>query len=192
MRDFELSMPRAKKTMRKLSYGIQQPSELFEKLKWDAEKLTPSPHPYDVFNFILTSATLAEWIQKYYVTDSGIGIFFKPKSGSEHWELPSLSSQWIYDASCLPNKLSDNRRHISNALSICSHVANASKHFHWNDGGEIESIGENPSICNWYQYFFTSVDSDLYFEFKGENYGLQQIRGILIQFYAGLITYLES
>jgi len=34
--------------------------------------------------------------------------------------------------------------------------------------------------------------SDLYLDFQGENYGLQQIKGILLQFYAGLIEYLDE
>lgn len=40
--------------MENLSYGIATPKELLLKLRSDAEKLNSSPHPYDVFNFIIT------------------------------------------------------------------------------------------------------------------------------------------
>lgn len=54
------------------------------------------------------------------------------------------------------------------------------------------AIGENPPIGDWYAWFFTSRGSDLYLDFQGENYGLQQIKGILIQFHTGLIEYLDG
>ncbi|WP_348945179.1 hypothetical protein ABHF33_00800 [Chitinibacter sp. FCG-7] len=46
-------MTKTKRTMQALSYGIKQPSDLLAKLKWDADKLTESPKPYDVFNFVI-------------------------------------------------------------------------------------------------------------------------------------------
>lgn len=178
--------------MEQLSYGIAQPSDLLAKLRWDADKLTKSPHPYEVFNFILTAAVLAEWIQKFYSSDSAPEPFSAPTKRRKVWLLPSMSPKWIGDTSCLPNRHCDFKRHIANALSICAHTANASKHFHWNDGGDITAISENPPIGDWYQWFFTSRESDLYLDFQGENYGLQQIKGILIQFHTGLIEYLDS
>lgn len=36
--------------MQQLSYGINHPLDLHEKLKDDAEKLTRTPNPYDVFH----------------------------------------------------------------------------------------------------------------------------------------------
>jgi hypothetical protein len=181
-----------KRTMKQLSYGIDNPRNLLAKLKWDANKLTESPHPYDVFNFILTAAILAEWIQKFYVSESAPEPFSAPTKKRHTWLLPDGSSQWIVDTSCLPNPHCDFRRHIANALSICSHTANATKHFHWHDRGDIIAIGEDPPIGDWYQYFFTSTDADIYLDFQGESYGLQQIKGILIQFYEGLIEYLDK
>ena len=185
-------MTKQQRTMEKLSYGIERPYDLLAKLRWDADKLTESPHPYDVFNFILSAAVLAEWIQKFYSSDSVPEPFSAPKNKRKVWLLPSMSEQWISDTSCLPNRHCDFKRHITNTLSICAHTANASKHFHWKDSGDITAIGETPPISNWYQYFFTSRAPDLYLDFQGENYGLQQIKGILIQFYTGLIEYLES
>lgn len=185
-------MPKQQRTMEKLSYGIECPHDLLSKLRWDADKLNESPHPYDVFNFILSAAILAEWIQKYYLTTSAQEPFSPPNGGEKNWQLPSMSEQWIIDTSCLPNPHCDFKHHISNTLSICTHTANASKHYHWKDNGSIRAIGETPPISNWYQYFFTTRIPDLYLDFQGENYGLQQIRGILIQFYTGLIEYYES
>ncbi len=186
----ERIVTKLKKTMEQFSYGIERPSDLLSKLKWDAEKLTRTPHPYDVFNFILTAAVLAEWIQKFYSSASVPEPFSGPKN--EVWVLPNMSPQWIVNTHCLPNPRCDFKRHITNVLSICAHTANASKHFHWADRGHITAIGSDPPISNWYQYFFTSREPDIYLDFQGENYGLQQIKGILLQFYAGLIEYLEG
>jgi hypothetical protein len=188
----ESIMTKPKKTMEQFSYGIERPSDLLSKLEWDAEKLTRSPHPYDVFNFILTAAVLAEWIQKFYSSASGPEPFSAPNKERKDWLLPNMSPQWIANTHCLPNPHCDFKHHIANVLSICAHTANASKHFHWEDRGHIAAIGSNPPIGDWNQYFFTSTEPDLYLNFQGENYGLQQIKDILLQFYAGLIEYLDG
>ena len=174
------------------SYGIAQPSDLLAKLRWDANKLTDSPHPYDVFNFVLTAAVLAEWIQKFYSSDSVEEPFSAPTKERQDWQIPEMSPKWIRDTSCIPNRFGDFKRDIANALSICTHTANASKHFHWADRGNITAIGADPPISDFYQYFFTSTAPDLYLDFQGENYGLQQIKEILLQFYAGLIEHLDG
>lgn len=181
-----------RKTMAHLSYGIERPSDLLSKLNWDAKKLTSSTHPYDVFNFMLTAAVLAEWIEKFYLSASVPEPFSVPTKDRKTWMLPSISPQWIADTSCLPNPHNGVLRHIENALSICRHTANASKHFDWNDRGDVSAIGRDPPIHDWYNYFFTSTAPDLYLSFQGENYGLQQIKGIVLQFYAGQIAYLDS
>ncbi len=193
-------MSRVKRTMEQLSYGLEQPRDLLEKLKWEADKLGELPHAYDVFNFIVTAAVLAEWIQQAYSSNLDSDPFAAPaktkKKGQnisqENWLIPSKAVHWINDTSCLPNPYLDVRYHIENALSICSHTANASKHFHWKDGHSITRIEEGPQIGDYYQYFFTSTAPDLYLEFEGDYYGLQQIKGILLQFYTGLIHYLEN
>lgn len=181
-----------KKTMEQISYGIEKPSDLLSKLKKDADRLTRSPDPHDVFNFIVTAAVLADWIQQFYRSAKIREIFKVPKNNKDKWLLPSMSPAWIINTECLPNKHCDFRRHIENALSICWYTANASKHFHWYDGGQVTTIGEDPSIRSWYQYFFTSRKPDLYIEFNGENYGLQQISGILLQFFSGIIEYFDG
>lgn len=193
-------MIRMRKTMQHLSYGLKQPSDLLEKLRWDADKLGDSPHAYDVFNFIVTAAVLAEWIQQAYSSNSDSDPFAAPtktkKKGQnisqENWLIPSKAVLWIRDTSYLPNPHVDVCRHIENVLSICMHTANASKHFHWNDGRSITTIEKKPLIRNWYQWTFTSRFPDLYVEYKGEYYGLRQIKGILLQFYSGLIQYFED
>ena len=185
-------MAKLKRTMQHFSYGIERPHDLFLKLKWDADKLNTSPHPYDVFNFVLTASTLAEWIQKFYSSETAPEPFSAPTTECKNWLLPNSSPQWIGDTSCLPNPYLDFSHHIENALSICIHTANASKHFHWHDRGNITAIGEDPPIRGFYQWCYTSTAPDLYLDFQGENYGLQQIKGILLQFYAGLIEYLDG
>lgn len=185
-------MTNRKRTMKQFSYGIKRPDDLLAKLKQDGEKLTPSPHPYDVFNFVVTAAVLAEWIQKFYCSCAAPKSFSAPSKTRKTWLLPEISSQWITDTTCLPNRGCDFNRHISNVLSICTHTANASKHFHWQDQGEVQAISASPPIRNFYQWFFTSTAPDLYLNFEGENYGLQQIKSILLQFYTGLIKYLDE
>jgi hypothetical protein len=181
-----------KRTARTLSYGLVEPRQLLEKLQADAEKLSATPHPYDVFNFIITAAVLAEWIKQHYETEYVDDPFWSPKKDGQGWAIPTVAEQWISDTTCFPNPANGIARHISNALEICCLTANASKHFHWRDRGRVEAIGSDPPIGNWYQYLFTSTKPDLYVTYKGENYGLQQIRGILIQFYSGLISHLEG
>lgn len=188
----EITLAKHKRTMQHLTYGIEQPRDLLMKLEWDADKLNTSPHPYDGFNFVLTAAVLAEWIQKFYSSELAPEPFSAPSKEHKAWLLPISSSQWISDTSYLPNPHCDFRHHIANALAICTHTANASKHFHWQDRGDIGSIGEAPPISSYYQYFFTSTAQDVYLDFQGENYGLQQIKGILLQFYTGLIDYLDG
>lgn len=178
--------------MNQLSYGIERPYDLLLKLNNDADKLSSPPHPYDVFNFILTAAVLAEWIQQFYLSAFAPEPFAAPKKKCERWRLSSISPQWITDKSCLPNPDNGVQRHIENALSICLYTANASKHFRWADQGHISAIGQDPEINDHYSWFFTSTAPDLYLNFKGENYGLQQIKGILLQFYAGQIAYLDN
>lgn len=96
------------------------------------------------------------------------------------------------DLKCVPNPYNGIQRHIANVLSVCTHTANASKHFHWNDNSSVNMISQDPPINNYYNWCFTSTAPDLYLDFQGEHYGLQQIKGILLQFYSGLIEYLES
>lgn len=180
------------RTLEQLSYGIRRPVELLDKLRHDAEKLTKTPHPHDIFNFILTAAVLTEWVQKYYCSDSAPEPFSAPNKIQKIWLLPSSSPLWITDTSCIPNRHRDFNHHIANTLSICTHTANASKHYHWNDGREITAIGKKPPINDYYQYFFTSRAQDIYVTINQENYALHQIKGILIQFLTGLIEYLEG
>ena len=185
-------MSKSTRTLQQISYGLSHPRHLLEKLRWDAGRLSASPHEYDVFNFILTAAVLAEWMQVFY-RDAGLSEQFSaPTKERKSWLLPSMTKEWIADVECVPNPHSGIERHVENVLSICLHTANASKHFHWTDRDSIRSIGENPTIGDFYSYFFTSTNPDLYLDFRGENYGLQQIKGILLQFYVGQIKHLDS
>lgn len=64
-------------TLASLSYGISTPAELFEKLKMDGDRLTEHPHPHDVFNFIITSAVLNEWIRKTHKSENEVKNFIE-------------------------------------------------------------------------------------------------------------------
>lgn len=163
------SATQPRRSIETLSYGLARPVELLEKLIADGEKLSSKPHPYDVFNFIVTAAVLAEWTQKYYCPHREELKFRSPSKEGQDWTLPDASEVWIEDVSCLPHPANGVRHHIDNVLSICAHTANASKHYHWSDGGKVSSIGETPPIADWYQYFFTSTAPDLYVTYKGEN-----------------------
>jgi len=183
---------KSKRTIATLSYGLSCPRDLLEKLKFDADRLSHKPQPYEIFNFIVTAAVLGEWIQKYYSDKSDRPAFRRPQEGNAGWTLPAESAFWISDASCIPNPESGVERHISNVLSICAFTADASKHFHWCDKGAVSEIGSDPPIGNWSQYFFTSTSPDIYLTYRGENYGLQQIKGIIVQFYTALIVYFDA
>ncbi len=180
------------RTMSTLSYGIKEPADLLKKLEFDAEKIVGIPHPYDIFNFITTAAIFAEWIETFYKTSNLQNGFSSPTKKNRKWTLPSESESWIVDISYIPNIYTGVEHHIKNCLSICCHTANATKHFHWKDSGSVTAIGEDPPIDDYDQYFHTSVDEDIYLDMDGENYGLQQIRGILLQFYKGLLHHFSK
>ncbi len=59
----------APSTMNSMSYGINQPLDLLAKLIADGSKIAASPHPHDIFNFLVTAAVLNEWVGKYYPDD---------------------------------------------------------------------------------------------------------------------------
>ncbi|NVD97718.1 hypothetical protein [Massilia sp. BJB1822] len=163
-------MPRA--TMSASSYGTNLPMDLLEKLRIDAQKLSVESHPYDVFNFMITAAVLNEWSTKVF---KGIGIADETLRAVEkkNFELlPEFMVSWVIDISCLPNKHCGTRRHIMNALRICWDTANARKHYHWFFTNEVNFIGHEPVIDDWYKWAFTSVESDFYIDYARENYGL--------------------
>ena len=55
-----------RRTMQVVSYGFSRPRDLFEKLQRDAAKLSAQPSPDDVFNFLVTAASLNEWVNRFY------------------------------------------------------------------------------------------------------------------------------
>lgn len=93
-----------RKSIKTLSYGLTHPRQLLEKLQFDAEKLGHSPHPNDVFNFVVTAAVLAEWAEKFYQPDKAVDSFcLLNRENNRRWHLPRASAEWISDTSCLPN-----------------------------------------------------------------------------------------
>lgn len=181
--------------MAQLSYGIAKPVDLLSKLTIDGSKLTEKPHPHDVFNFVVTAAVLNEWVRKYYSKRQAIISLIdaqKDKDKDKSFEkIPPDFADWIMDKTCLPNNGCDTRRHIMNALSICWDTANASKHYHWADS-HVTAIENEPTMKGYYQWFFTSVEPGLYIEYRGEYYTLSQLKGILTQFYSGLLLHLDK
>jgi hypothetical protein len=140
---------------------------------------------------MVTSAVLSEWIVKCHPAHGMAEAIKQASKNGDFSLLPSEAATWILDQSCLPNRHCDVRRHIHNAMRICWETANASKHHHW-QGTQIKAIETAPIVRSWYQYFFTSREPDLYIDYEGECYGLLQLRGILLQFYTGLLRHINA
>jgi hypothetical protein len=113
--------------MQVVSYGFSRPKDLFEKLKRDAAKLSAQPSPDDVFNFLVTAASLNEWVKKFY-KDSPLVERIVGAVKARKWEtFPLARTPWLADGSCVPNGYLDERHHIINALRICWETAGASQ-----------------------------------------------------------------
>lgn len=179
-------------TLASLSYGISTPAELFEKLKLDGDRLTECPHPHDVFNFIITSAVLNEWIRKAHKLEDGVNEFIEALD-TDRWELlPERTSDWIVERSNILSTGPDIRYHVLNILQLSWYTANASKHFHWTSSSGVTDIQNEPIVRNWYQYFFTSLKPDLYVEYEGHSYALSEIRSVLVQFFRGFLHQIKQ
>ena len=179
-------------TLAALSYGISTPEELFEKLIADGNRLTENPHPHDVFNFIITSAVLNEWIRKAHKFQPGVEDFIKALD-ADKWELlPADTSNWIVKRSRILETGPDVRYHVLNILQLAWHTANASKHFHWTSSSQVTDIQNKPIVRGWYQYFFTSRKPDLYVEYKKHSYGLSEIQSVLVQFFGGFLQQISD
>jgi hypothetical protein len=177
------------KNMGVISYGIKNPSELLEKLLCDADSLVYPYDPHKIFNFFITAYSLSEWIEKYYCSKNR-SQSYKAAERKVSWLIPDEAINWINHDS-LPTG-TNHKLHIQDALSICNHSANASKHYNWQDSGSIKAFEENPDITNFYQYFFTSRTPDLYVDIKGRKYSLTQIKNIVTQFFTKLIQHYHA
>lgn len=185
-----LIMTKSNRTMAKISYGISTPKDLLEKLKQDATELTYPYNPYHIFNFIITAYSLSEWIEKRYESfKNGADEFKVGGKDIKSWKLPDIANEWI-DTHFLPTG-TNYKFHIKDALSICNHTANASKHYHWEDSGCIKAISENPLVSNWYQYNFQARTHDLFVNIDHRTYSFDQIKNIVVQFYSGLIAHYD-
>lgn len=182
-----------KRTMESLSYGFYTPADMLEKLERVGEKLTHPADKDDIFNFIVTAAVLGEWVRKYYQTMRPMIFGFEKMPDDKiEWILPEEFESWITDTSCFRNEDYWIRDNITDCLSICHHVCNASKHFHWNDGGSVTAFGDKAQVRSWAGYFFDSTTPGTYVTYEDANYSMKQMHGILLQFYKGLIPYLEE
>ena len=154
--------------MEKISYGLNHPNDLLEKLRFDGEKIEEDPHPYDTFNFFMTSFALYEWVKHHYHGEEIIKSLQSALSDKNPTPMPKMALNWLADDSCFPNKGADPLRHLYNALKMSWQITNASKHYHWYKTNKVTAIEKEPQIKGWYQYFFTSTKPGLYIEFLGE------------------------
>lgn len=178
--------------MERITFGIDSPKELLEKLRFDGTQLKEESHPYDVFNFFITASVLFEWVLKHYPKNSTVKSIESAAKDKDGLSMPDFVREWIIDNSCSPNPAIDRRLDIVSVLRACNFTANSSKHYHWFKNNPVTDISTEPEVKNWYQYFFTSCDPGLYLEIDGYYYNLKQIEGILLQFYTGLLSYLEG
>lgn len=184
----------SKRSMENLSYGLNNPNDLLEKMKFDGSKIDEEPHPYDVFNFMITSACLNEWITKYYIDELDPKLIATIIDCKNTDGFPQETLEWIADLSCITNTHFDIKVQILECILICRHTCNASKHYNWarEDKSKITAIEKQPEIKSWYQWYFTKRGHGLYVEYNDTYYCITQVRDILIQFYEGLLLFLDK
>lgn len=174
-------------------YGLNHPRQLLDKMKGDGQKLEPDYNWTNVFNFVVTASVLKDWAENYYnLKGSSLGRCLQGKAINGY---PEFAHKWFIDKSCFPNTEYELMEQVRDCLNICRHVCNASKHYNWvlrEDDTVPTSIGRDPVIADYYQYFFTKTGPGLFVEIENQNYCITQIRDILCQFYDGLIGYLEE
>jgi hypothetical protein len=172
-------------------YGLNYPRQLLEKMKIDGGSLEPNFEWTDVFNFVVTAAVLNEWVIKFYELKGTLVECLKAERVDGY---PEPFERWFVDKSCFPNKNFDLKEQVRDCLSICFHVCNASKHYHWRRSGDSHgptTIERDPQVKDWYQYFFTKAGPGLFVKINDRYYSMTQIRDILIPFYEGLLEYLD-
>lgn len=179
-----------------ITYGISSHHELLDKLKFESDRVENSNNPYDIFNFIITTSVLWEWISKSEKYKKSTILEDIKKSikldCSDGNIIPNECISWFYDKSIFPIPDGDIRDHIVDILQICNFTANASKHYKWHKTNPVTNITRDPEITDYYQYFFTSTEDDIYITIREKHYGLKQVRAIAIQFFQGLLDYLEA
>lgn len=182
------------RTMMSFSYGLSTPRDLFSKVEREAQKLGKRPDPDDLFNFIITAYSLAEWIEKHYDPAAiEAAPFKKPKRANQEWVFPDEASTWVDG-----NSRNDVQElpvppfHIQNVLQISGSVANASKHYYWYDGGRVRQIEMDPPPSDWHSYFFQGIDPGLCIDTGNGRYSVTQIASVLVSFYRGLLDLLDS
>ena len=146
-------------TMSTLSYGIKHPQDLLKKLDYDWNAVEESLGKlknnedtfddkilsYNVFNFIVTTAVLREWILKYYEDTICDNLKKAMEPDIKYVEgFPVETLSWIRDKTEITNPDYDLREQIQNCLAICRYACNASKHFHWQSKSNISAIDSSP------------------------------------------------
>ncbi len=177
-------------TMTEISYGIETPLDLLEKLYHDGEKIGQEPNKFDLFNFFITAASLYEWTTKHHRDHSSIASIVEAIKSGEAESLPIQTKSWLTNMDNVPNRHCDVRRHVFNSMQICWQTANASKHYQWLRSSEVQAIEKSPKVKNWYQYFTTSRMPGVFIEYAGEYYTVVQVKEILLQFYDGLLRHI--
>lgn len=179
-----------KLTMSEISYGIETPSDLLEKLHLDGEKIGQVADKFDLFNFFITAASLYEWTVEHHKSHASIRNIIDAVKNKDSGLFPAETASWIANLDCVPNRHCDLRRHVWNSIQICRQTANASKHYHWCSRSDVQAIEESPQVKTWYQHLTTSRMPGVFIEYAGEYYTVAQIKEILLQFYDGLLQHI--
>ncbi|MET2736291.1 hypothetical protein ABXT16_12670, partial [Staphylococcus epidermidis] len=77
-----------------ITFGIDSPKDLLEKLKFDAERFESEIKPYDVFNFFITASVLYEWITKHYPDSQFVSNLAMAVKNNKGLEIPDIALTW--------------------------------------------------------------------------------------------------
>ncbi len=141
--------------------GLDSCADLYDKLKFEGERLENVWHSYDAFNFVVTAWHLYnDWLKKDRTA--------KPKLAGKKTALEKLPAEMIL------------------VLNVLENIAVSSKHLQLNNpGAEKRKVSEthNGEIDNWYSYFHhermlgITTEGDYYFS-------IRKLRNICLAYFA--------
>ncbi|MEW9919709.1 hypothetical protein AB2B41_08845 [Marimonas sp. MJW-29] len=172
------------------SYGFKTPMDLLLKLEREIEQFSAPPLPDEIFNSMVTAHCLRDWTKTHYKNKPSVDLL----EIAEEVRLPPNCVSWISDLEAADLGQGTPEEQIAICLSDCLNlaraIANASKHYYWHK--DVQSVSQDPSITDAYQYFFTSTRPDVYVTIEGRHYGVTQIASIVAQFYRGYLSVLSN
>lgn len=172
--------------------GISTPRDLILKLQYELDKIKIERNDYDIFNFIITSAILSEWIPKHYKEIDDAKNYKTAVTSNNSWNLlPKKSEDWIPEFNHHLNSGPEIRYHIVNAIRLAWQITNASKHYEWRSSSQVTEIQKNPIVRNWHQWTFSSRNLDIYFEFEGHSYSFSEIQHLILNFHKNFVDFLD-